>query len=406
MRYLKNVRFKNRSLVWINMDETGMNTKVATTYGLFSHDPDRTLMDKVEHTKRMRTVPCTLLGTICSMKELQKSLPQVILPKYVNQKSPPERLKKAFAGNGAPIEAWHKTGGWNNTLTMKMWLKKIVACVTKYDPNLHIVLQLDCSSVHLNMDTLRCAKQLNITVLMVPARCTWVLQPLDVYVYASLKRSLRRGLSRHELSSDNGNIDMVSRISITGQSIQEVLVNGDWSRSMVRLGIGDDAEMKPGVMGLCEGCDMSPRLPSVDELKFLLGKFGKHGKVDWHKLLLDPVPRLTQKAAAKSSSSSSSAAATASTSSSSSTAVPVSPDGSTPTVPAAPKAGTAVAFEPEKFVPKVVGVRLFTKRLPSATNLDVERPHSDRVGPAAGTRSEVAAKAKSSSSAAETPCTE
>ena len=382
-----------------------MNTKVATTHGMFSREAEKDLVEEVEQTKRARTIPCTVWGTVCSCAKLQPKLPQVILPKYAKQASPPERMNNTFAAVGAPLEAWHKTGGWNNTVTMKLWLKRLRACVKEHDPELNIILQMDCSSVHLNMETLRCAKLLNITVVMVPARCTWVLQPLDVYVYAALKRALRRGLSRHELSSPNGNIDVLSRIAIIGQSIHEVLVGKDWAWAMERLGTGATSKLKPGVAELCEGCDTSPRLPTIDELKFNLGKFGTHGKVNWYRMLCEPVAAVYKKAPVKPQVTIPEAKAASSTSSASSGSAAVAKS-VTPILATRLGYQPPAAFEAEKFVPKVVGVRLLTKRLPSATNLDVERPHTDRVGPAAGTRSEVAAKAKGTAASAGGVCTE
>ena len=59
-------------------------------------------------------------------------------------------------------------------------------------PDVWIVVVWDCASVHLNQDVFTHARRLGILVLFVPAGLTHrLLQILDVYIHACLKRLVR-----------------------------------------------------------------------------------------------------------------------------------------------------------------------------------------------------------------------
>ena len=97
-------------------------------------------------------------------------------------------MEEYYEALGYPIEAWRETCGNNATETMKIWLTLLRKVARAFNPSLWIVLIIDVCTCHLCEETLKKIRTLGMLVLFIPARCAWFLQPLDVYVYAWLKR--------------------------------------------------------------------------------------------------------------------------------------------------------------------------------------------------------------------------
>ena len=74
---------------------------------------------------------------------MQKDLPQVLLPKHRNQETPPMKIQTLWSDTGAPLEAWHQTSGWNSSLCMRQWVRRMHAKVRELDPDSHIMLVMD-----------------------------------------------------------------------------------------------------------------------------------------------------------------------------------------------------------------------------------------------------------------------
>ena len=91
---------------------------------------------------------------------------------------------------GRPLEYWIGTGGWVTSEVMKNILTRLRAAVRLTRGNARILLWMDAASQHVGIDVLNHAARLQI-VLVLPAGLTWLMQPLDVYVFAKLKTALR-----------------------------------------------------------------------------------------------------------------------------------------------------------------------------------------------------------------------
>lgn len=206
-----------------------------------------------------------------------------------------------YGATGAPLEAWHKTGGWTTTAVIFKWLRKIAKTVLDFDKDMVIVLVMDCVSTHLNEKVLQECRRLKIRVLMIPAKTTWILQPLDVYVFACLKRAMRVSLAKEEMKTPHGHVSLESRIKVVGQAIQQELVSRTWSPKLSRLGLtqGDPGNLRDDLQRLTVGLDMTPRPPSKSELAEVLTKNAALPRVNWEHLLLSDYPEAVSSSVVK-----------------------------------------------------------------------------------------------------------
>ena len=195
----------------------------------------------------------------------------MILPKYTQNAVPPQWAIDEFARQGFPFQFWHRTSGFATSRIMCEWALAVRSAVHSWRDDVWIVLVLDCSTVHVDAATLQRFAHLGILVVLIPGKCTWLLQPLDVYVFAELKALLRSLSSGEQLERGAEKEPRGAWISRTARSVRSVLVQRDWSSQFARLGCGlglsglrDDlmVHLPPGVI--------IPALPTRHELARLV----------------------------------------------------------------------------------------------------------------------------------------
>ena len=102
---------------------------------------------------------------------------------------------------------------WNNREVMIALAGLLDVQCTAHDPLACYIMYWDCASCHLDRDVLRAFISRGFPVFMIPALCTWLLQPLDVSCFKAFKQMLsdlkrrlctaqgRTALSIHEILS-------------------------------------------------------------------------------------------------------------------------------------------------------------------------------------------------------------
>ena len=247
-RWLTEVVLKDRDFVLVNMDETGVGHVQKEKKG-YSVNPagdehrqfERFGTDKsgVDYTD-MKT---SLLGVVCSDPTVQPHLPQFVLPKYRAKKLPPQYLLESYERMGYPLIIKHGTTGWNDEETMKEFLLELRTVIYSIDPKKWILLVLDDARCHVSRAMLNYIKILGFLVIVIPARLTWLLQMLDVYVFAEFKRRLRRATTAALLATPTGSLGTGGWVPLLGQTCQEVLVRADWQRTFSRCGLTHDLNL-------------------------------------------------------------------------------------------------------------------------------------------------------------------
>ena len=363
------------------MDETSVLSPPTKRRGFFVKL--RIGKDQKKAFQRAGQRRCSLMGVICDNADLQKHLPQVLLPRARKQQDPGSRMKAVYASMGAPLQAWHGSSGSVDADVLKMWLRTIKRCVTEHIPDAVIVLAMDSHPVHKAESILRLARKLGMHVVIVPARCTWFLQTLDVKVFHVLKHTMRRLLMATEAIESSGVLHWEQHVEAVAESIQTVLVKRSWERQMTDMGMSVNAVPEQTELGkLVAGQDLSPRPPTMDELREILGKSTVNDKLNWNVLFdfgesepADAEPRVP----------------TATTTQAPVEALSRLLSAPAPGVASSSTGRESSVFDPTSNTPAGI-VRLASRhRLPPAPNHRVKIEPVERVGPSAGTRSQTSA---------------
>jgi hypothetical protein len=187
LRFIIDSVMPGRLYVFINMDETSLSSVTSSGRGLVSLPKikrDLGWKQPLDKTDRAN-VKTSLMACVCDCPRLQPFLPQVVLPKFTKRVAPPQRVLNAYANTGAPFEYWHRSTGWPDSSCMIRWSTRLRSVVSSFNPNAWIILTMDCSYCHWNIKTIAHLRRLGILVLIIPAKLTWLLQLLDLYVFLS-----------------------------------------------------------------------------------------------------------------------------------------------------------------------------------------------------------------------------
>ena len=377
VRWVREVRMKHNKILVVNMDETSLSRIKSCKHGVHFQTKSAAMKGMSGVVQKRRGMTCSLLGLICGNDAIQKDLPQVILPKHRNQETPPMKLKQMWSDTGSPLEAWHRTSGWNSSLCMRQWVRRMHSQVKKVDPDSHVMLVMDCAGVHTCTKVLKLCRSLKISPVFIPGRCTWFLQPLDTHVFGKLKKTLRMEITKAMMTQKQGQVPDALNVKTMGFAIQDTLVKRTWSSAMDKVGLGQTwANMRLSLQEYIKGEDMSPKHPGDDELMFMMGRLGK-SRIDWQQLLFKPFEPGSPEAVPTSSDVVLTSAIT------------LVPAGTMPAPVKTPSVGSQHAWHERAFLPLSSGGHpLILKRLPPARNVDVEPESLIRIGPSAGTRTQ------------------
>ena len=109
----------------------------------------------------------------------------------------------------------------------------------------------DVARSHLHPEDLQAAADAGLWMVIIPALCTWFLQPLDVYVFARLKQRLKDiTLERMGSILLGANCEVI--IGSLIRAAEDILTQKDWSHAFHRLGL--TGELQPTSRSLCSAC--------------------------------------------------------------------------------------------------------------------------------------------------------
>ena len=275
MRFLVVHVVWDRQHVIINMDETQLASVKHSGVGMIGgrkrkrSDRRRAPMDPVDrhHTK------VTYIAAVSDSAELQPLLPQVILPRYTQHARPPAHMLDAYASFGHPFEFWHGTPGASSPGIVQAWMTRLRSVVSSVSPQAWIILVMDCDTSHMSVATMAHVRRLGIIPLTVPAKLTWLLQLLDVYVFGAIKKDIRLEELRRREASATGVIARRERLSFATASIRRTVVNRDWTRAFDKLGYGSSHRPSASSLQpyLTDG-DIEPALPTLEEFSELISR--------------------------------------------------------------------------------------------------------------------------------------
>ena len=265
----------NRQHVVVNMDETQLASVKNHGTGMISGrrkkrtDQRRAPRDPEDrhHTK------VTYMAAVSDSPDLQPLLPQVILPRYTQHASPPPAMLHTYADFGHPFEFWHGTAGATTPGIVQTWMTRLRSIISSFNDRAWIILIMDCDTNHLCVTTMAHLRRLGMIPLLVPAKLTWLLQLLDVFVFGMLKKDMRLEEVRSRESSATGPLAKRERMKFATSSIRRIIINRDWTSAFNKLGYGNfDRPSASHLQQYLPEGGIEPALPTLHQFADLISR--------------------------------------------------------------------------------------------------------------------------------------
>ncbi len=186
--YLGSIGFSMAQSLWLNMDETPLRfiqpSRKGNAYSHASHLPDARPRDI---SLRDRRTTVTLAAIVASQVDAQTLLPQVLLPNEEGRKRLWKTLPATLKTIWPNVEVIHNTGGWMNSNAMLTYIDRIHG-VLGHAGYHKVVLLMDAARAHCTPAVFAKLADIGWKVCLIPSRLTYLLQPLDAYIFALFKQ--------------------------------------------------------------------------------------------------------------------------------------------------------------------------------------------------------------------------
>ena len=112
-------------------------------------------------------------------------LPQILIGN--RQRFTRQVLRHVWREQPGFVQTWTAESGWVNHTLMKQMITVLHNCIREHTAEFQIIFVVDAARCHIHRDIVNHACKHDMWMLYVPAKMTWLLQPLDAYVFAGFK---------------------------------------------------------------------------------------------------------------------------------------------------------------------------------------------------------------------------
>ena len=226
---------RGKPLLRINLDETRIGLHFSGPRGLQARAVSRAAAKAKAKRRRpvIQNVPLgkrragfTHVALICDDASLQPRLPQILLG---NEAVFPVATLDALRPTLPPnVQLWRRKSGWVNKGLLREIVRELSAALGELTATRTVVLLLDTASMHICQYFINMAARHGICVQYIPAKMTWLLQPLDTHAFARYKLHLVQQYRNCLLQSARGQSELPAVIQAVVSAIRKVLQGVAW----------------------------------------------------------------------------------------------------------------------------------------------------------------------------------
>ena len=210
----------------------------------------------------------THVGIICNKPLIQPLLPQVIFVGAHTITLAEWRDLTANLPNNVYVKRMPK--GWNNTQQHRIIIRIWGLILGPFLATMQPILSFDAAPLHLAQEVLREITSAHIWYIVVPARLTWMLQPLDSHAFVLYKNYLRRGFTDAVGNGDTRSF-MRRMLDLVIGAIRYILQGRNWQKAFEQNGFAPDLDsISDFVRHQCGPVPLPPlplACPTADQLR-------------------------------------------------------------------------------------------------------------------------------------------
>lgn len=279
----------------INVDETSVCLFQGGCKGtvMFRKRKDPPASEPLERASRAKRRAClTHVAFICDRPDIQPSMPQVLIG---NEATFLVRDMAALQGLcPANVHLLRCKSAWNNKAQMMKIISMLAVALRPHMPLLQPILMMDACRVHCPPEVLYRCLALQIWPVIVPARLTWLLQPLDTHAFQKYKAFLKKVCQAARVAAASRELSVADFVASMCSTIRHVLQGNVWASAFDADGFGCQQQQLSDYvqrqLQITEPLRLPTSLPSEESLKVC---FPKGAKVPRLALLrpLQPSPK-------------------------------------------------------------------------------------------------------------------
>ena len=239
---LSNVQ-PHRQVLLLNLDETSIRFWYAPRLGLrqrASQVPRQGFARQASRSQLRKAF--SHVAIICDDSALQPYLPQVLL---VNERTvTAEQHRRWTSPPGCNAQVWRGKSAWINDKVFARIVRTLGKVLQERAPGKQAILLLDAHTCHFSPGTLAACRAYGIWPVIIPARMTSLLQPLDTHVFSRFKLFLRTCLHQMMLAGTNSELTSEQVLTALVRAIKGVLQRHAWAPAFSKNGFGQVFEVR------------------------------------------------------------------------------------------------------------------------------------------------------------------
>ena len=183
----------------------------------------------------------THVAFICDHPDLPPHMPQVLVGNEAT--IPAETLEELNNALPAIVHLLRQRSAWNNAELLVEILKVLKSALVPFGlSGLQMMLLLDAASIHISWVVLRACFRAGICPCSLPAKKTWLLQPLDTHAIWPLKMCVCvwRLHERPRASTADGTVTLREFLDCIATAIRQILQSHRWANAFDANGFGQN----------------------------------------------------------------------------------------------------------------------------------------------------------------------
>ena len=182
----------------------------------------------------------TLVAIVCNNTTIQPLLPQIIfLGASSITKAQFTALKNQLPSN---VFLKRMPKGWNNSDEHRVIVKLLAVVLAKF-PEFRPILCFDAAPLHLTPQVLQELVSGSLLFLLVPAKMTWLLQPLNTHGFLKFKLYLKQKFVESVIQGSPDEHKTSRMVRLVVRAIRYVLQAHAWECAFKQNGIWSDQSM-------------------------------------------------------------------------------------------------------------------------------------------------------------------
>ena len=170
------------------------------------------------------------------LRHKQPLLPQVLIGnEHTFKAREMEALQSARPPN---VYLLRQKTAWDTKESMKRVLRLLGDALGPHLHRVQPVLLLDACRVHYAADVLAQCASRQLWPVVVPAKTTWCLQPLDTHAFKLYKDCLGGNYQNARINAGSGDLDLAKFLPCVYETIRHVLQGREWARAFEENGFG------------------------------------------------------------------------------------------------------------------------------------------------------------------------